>query len=457
MQCLYLPAGSSKSTFKNDNVFLLQNRTHYPDQLQYMMLSRLFPSQNCKFVYESSGEKVRQLNLQFNLITQIQNLSHLQRLVFLDMSHNRISDMSGISSLCCLQVLLLGKNRIKKISGLENVTRLDILDLHGNQISQIENLSHLSGLCILNLAGNSISRVDNLQGMNSLTELNLCQNCISSVTEVDQLPCLQRLFLSCNSISSFDQLSCLGKSFSLLELTLDGNPVARDACYKHTVLRCMLRLGQLDTKRVTEEERRLAYALARKGEEKKESHKQALQKVMYTETGSGNAQNLCLSNNHLAEVDGGTLLLFGPGALEVLERGWSTLTPLAVTTISFRYIHFNIIVPTFPSIRVKFPNLTHLIFFETDISRLPQLSALAQVSSLNQLTIHPEGNPVVGMVLWRPYLVYRLHHLNLQKVNDLEVTMDEVVSAKRIFGCLGLVAAKETPNCCLLRLLEGPR
>ncbi|KPP58793.1 hypothetical protein Z043_123349, partial [Scleropages formosus] len=155
--------------------------------------------------------------------------------------------------------------------------------------------------------------------------------------------------------------------------------------------------------------------------------------------------------------DGGTLLLFGPGALEVLERGWSTLTPLAVTTISFRYIHFNIIVPTFPSIRVKFPNLTHLIFFETDISRLPQLSALAQVSSLNQLTIHPEGNPVVGMVLWRPYLVYRLHHLNLQKVNDLEVTMDEVVSAKRIFGCLGLVAAKETPNCCLLRLLEGPR
>ncbi|XP_062327601.1 leucine-rich repeat-containing protein 49 isoform X3 [Osmerus eperlanus] len=487
-------------------------------------------------------DKLRLLNLQHNFITRVQNLSHLQCLVFLDLYDNRISEMTGISVLSSLRVLILGKNRIQRMCSLENLNQLDVLDLHGNQISRIENVSHLSELRVLNLASNNISRVDNLRGLDSLTELNLRRNCISAVTEVDQLPCLQRLFLSCNSISSFDDLGCLGESCSLSELTLDGNPVAQETWYKQATLRCLLQLRQLDMKCITEEERRMAFVLARKEEEKKkENSKQLSQKSpantltvqclpsrglrsqdtsdtskekrrlairnaaqqweglraclelpssqngakdevspenspahspaqtngltlepspdepRLLEAGGSSVQSLSLSDSHLAELDGDTLRLFGPGALEALERGWGVQTAGAVTVITFRYIHFDAIVPTLPRIRVKFPNLAHLVFLETSLSRLPQLAALAQVRRLDQLTIHPEGNPVVSLALWRSFLIYRLHHFNLQRVNGLEVTMNDVITAERLFGTLGHIAATETPRCRLLLLLEESR
>uniref|UniRef100_W5NBE6 Leucine rich repeat containing 49 n=1 Tax=Lepisosteus oculatus TaxID=7918 RepID=W5NBE6_LEPOC len=463
-------------------------------------------------------ERLRLLNFQHNQISRIQQLSHLRRLIFLDLYDNRIGEISGLSALTSLRVLMLGKNRITRISNLENLTKLDVLDLHGNQISKLENLSHLAELRVLNLAGNCIACVENLRGLDSLTELNLRRNCITTVTDVDCLPCLQRLFLSCNNITSFDDLTCLGDSRSLSEVTLDGNPVAQETWYKQTALRYMVQLRQLDMKRITEEERRMASVLARKEDEKKrESHKQAVHKekrrlairnaaqqweaqavkhgfkaclelpaqdcvkqevspehspgqlngiaphvsqeelrLAEATVGAG-VQSLSLSDSHLAELDGDTLRLFGPGALEALERGWGVQTAGAVTAIAFRYIDFDTIVPTLPRIRVKFPNVRHLIFSNSNISRLPQLAALAQVRRLDQLTVHPEGNPVVSLGLWRSFAIYRLNHFNLQRINGLEVTMNDVITAERLFGTLGHIAATETPHYRLLLLLEESR
>ncbi|XP_063044297.1 leucine-rich repeat-containing protein 49 isoform X2 [Engraulis encrasicolus] len=494
-------------------------------------------------------EKLRMLNLQHNLLRSVHSLETLRRLVFLDLYDNQISELSGIACLSTLKVLMLGKNRIQSICHLENLFKLDVLDMHHNQISVIENISHLSELRILNLAGNRISAVEGLTGLDSLLELNLKRNCITTVTEVDRLPCLQRLFLSCNSISSFEEVSCLGESPSLCELTLDGNPVAVETWYKQAALRCMLHLRLLDMKRITEEDRRMAGVVARREDEKKkETHKQAIHKekrrlairnaaqqwedlkscldlptqngakedvspenspthslaqtngiaqdpspdepkrvspglapdrpAPVTENrlrtisrpnsprdprlqegggGGSTVQSLSLSESHLAELDGETLRLFGSGALEALERGWGVQTAGAVTTIAFRYVSFDAIVPTLPRIRVKFPNLAHLNFSETNISRLPQLAALSQVRRLDQITIHPEGNPVVGLSLWRPFLLYRLHHFNLQKLNGVEVTINDVIAAERLFGTLGHIAATETPHCRLLLLLEESR
>ncbi|XP_076851190.1 leucine-rich repeat-containing protein 49 [Brachyhypopomus gauderio] len=496
-----------------------------------------------------SLDKLRLLNLQHNLISQLPHLAHLQCLAILDLYNNRLTDMSAISSLSSLHVLMLGMNRIQRICGLDNLSKLDVLDLHSNQISVIENVSHLSELRVLNLAGNHVSRVENLQGLDSLTELNLRCNCISTVTEVDRLPCLQRLFLSTNSICSFDELACLGDSCSLSELTLDGNPVAQESCYKQITLRCLLPLRLLDMKRITEEERRAASLLVRKEDEKKrESHKHTAHKEKrrlairnaaqqwegskaclelpaqngakeelspenspahspaqtnglaqdpspdelrrerwspltvperpagggesrlrsasrpnsprdprLQDTGGASVQSLSLSESHVAELDGETVRLFGPGALEALERGWGVQTAGAVTTIAFRYILFDSIAPTLPRVRLKFPNLTHLIFMETNITRLQQLSALGQVRRLEQVTIHPDGNPVVGLTLWRAFLIYRLNHLSLQKINGTEVTTNDIMASERVFGSLGYVASTETPRCRLLLLLEESR
>ncbi|XP_061670772.1 leucine-rich repeat-containing protein 49 isoform X3 [Syngnathoides biaculeatus] len=490
------------------------------------------------------------LNLQHNLITSISQLSLLRRLVVLNLYDNHIADMSGIEALNSLRILNLANNRIHKISRLDNLSQLNILDLHHNQICKMENLSHLTELQVLNLAGNNITRVENLQGLDCLVELNLRHNCISVVAEVDRLPCLRRLFLSCNNISSLHQLGCSGESLTLSELTLDGNPVALETWYKPAVLRCVLHLQQLDMKRITDEDRRMAGVQARKEEEKKkESHKQTIHKEKRrlairnaahqwegvvaacmellppsattngakeevspdnspahcpTQTNglaqepspdeprrvspgfgpervtsgpdsrlrtnsrpnsprdpklteAGSVTSLSLSESHLAELDGDTLRLFGLGALDALERGWGAQTAGAVTVMAFRYIHFDAIVPMLPRIRVKFPNLVHFIFLEANISRLPQLAALAQVRRLDQLTVHPQGNPVVGLALWRSFVIYRLHHFNLQRINGQEVTMNDVIAAERVFGTLGHVAATETPRCRLLVLLEESR
>ncbi|XP_051513010.1 leucine-rich repeat-containing protein 49-like isoform X1 [Myxocyprinus asiaticus] len=175
------------------------------------------------------------------------------------------------------------------------------------------------------------------------------------------------------------------------------------------------------------------------------------------DSGGPSVQSLSMSDSHLAELDGETLRLIGPGALETLERCWSVQTAASVTIVTFRYIHFDSIIPTFLRIRLRFPNLTHLIFMETNITHLPQLAALAQIRRLDQISVLPEWNPVVGLMLWRSFLIYRLQHLNLQKINGTEVTMNDIMASERMFGTLGYVAATETPRCRLLLLLEESR
>ncbi|XP_029431138.1 leucine-rich repeat-containing protein 49 isoform X3 [Rhinatrema bivittatum] len=424
-------------------------------------------------------EQLCLLNLQQNFLTRIQNLGNLRRLIFLDLFSNQIEEINGISNLRSLRVLMLGGNRIKKISHLENLVSLDILDLHGNQISKIENIHHLSELRVLNLARNCINQVENLGGLDSLIELNLRNNQINYVRDVDTLPSLQRLYLSFNNISSFEDVLCLADSASLADVTLDGNPIAQEPWYKQTILGHILQLRQLDMKRITEEEKRSASLLLRREEERKrESHKQAILKekkrlaicnaakhweiqqnrvthvtgsdqdqkdydVTSHEPGqiNGNAtyefpgenrsldtvlnsalQDLSVVDSHFVELEGDTLSLYGSGALESLERSWSLQSSGTITTLFFTFIDFDEIVQVLPKIKIKFPNVSHLKFKETNLTMFQQFNALAQVRRLDQLTVDPEGNPVVSFTLWKYYVLFRLSHFNLQKINGTEVT-----------------------------------
>ncbi|XP_053079772.1 leucine-rich repeat-containing protein 49 isoform X2 [Acinonyx jubatus] len=411
-------------------------------------------------------EHLRLLNFQHNFITRIQNISNLQRLIFLDLYDNQIEEISGLSTLRSLRVLLLGKNRIKKISNLENLKSLDVLDLHGNQ------------------------------------------------RDVDNLPSLQRLFLSFNNISTFESVCCLADSSSLSDITFDGNPIAQESWYKHTILQNMMQLRQLDMKRVTEEERRMASVVAKKEEEKKrESHKQSLLKekkrltinnvarkwdlqqhrtpniatnqdtkvsdspsqdpsqlhgsavvsAFPEETGSLDSgltsalQGLSVTDTHLVEVDGDTLSLYGSGALESLDRNWSVQTAGMVTTVSFTFIEFDEIVQVLPKLKMKFPNSLHLKFKETNLVMLQQFNALAQLRRVDQLTIDPQGNPVVNFTLWKYYVLFRLSHFSMQKINGTEVTQNDMIMAERLFGILAHVASSELPQYRLISILGDAR
>ncbi|KAJ8304819.1 hypothetical protein KUTeg_018402 [Tegillarca granosa] len=56
-------------------------------------------------------DQLRLLNYQHNMITKIQHLSALKRLIFLDLYDNQIEEITGLTSLRSLRVLMLGKNK----------------------------------------------------------------------------------------------------------------------------------------------------------------------------------------------------------------------------------------------------------------------------------------------------------------------------------------------------------
>ncbi|XP_040595613.1 leucine-rich repeat-containing protein 49 isoform X7 [Mesocricetus auratus] len=273
----------------------------------------------------------------------------------------------------------------------------------------------------------------------------------------------------------------------------------------------MMQLRQLDMKRITEEERRVASVVAKKEEEKKrESHKQSLLKekkrltinnvarkwdlqqrvaslatsqdrkdsespqepcqidgstmsAFPEETGSldpgfnSALQGLSVTETHLVEIDGDTLSLYGSGALECLDRNWSVQTASMVTTVSFTFIEFDEIVQVLPKLKMKFPNSLHLKFKETNLVMLQQFNALAQLRRVDQLTIDPQGNPVVNFTLWKYYVLFRLSHFSMQKINGTEVTQNDMIMAERLFGILAHVASSELPQYRVISILGDAR
>ncbi|EDO26751.1 predicted protein, partial [Nematostella vectensis] len=64
-----------------------------------------------------------------------------------------------------------------------------------------------------------------------------------------------------------------------------------------------------------------------------------------------------LSICHLAELDGETLYLYGPGSLDALDRNWGAQAVNSVSVISFKFIEYDAIVPHFHKIGTRFPSL----------------------------------------------------------------------------------------------------
>ena len=90
----------------------------------------------------------------------IENLSGLQyctKLTNLDLRYNLISDISPLANLTNLTTLNLYDNQISDISPLANLTNLIYLYLRDNQISDISPLANLTNLRTLYLNENPLS------------------------------------------------------------------------------------------------------------------------------------------------------------------------------------------------------------------------------------------------------------------------------------------------------------
>ena len=63
-----------------------------------------------------------------------------------------------------------------------------------------------------------------------------------------------------------------------------------------------------------------------------------------------------------------------------------------------------------------------LIFNSTNICSFQQINALTSLRRLDNLTIQLDGNPVTKFTLWKSYVLFRLSHFALKKINDQEVS-----------------------------------
>jgi internalin A len=173
-------------------------------------------------------EQLEELTARDCDIEEINHLSKLNNLKFLDLSKNfPIEEIKGLDSIINLTELYINDCfQIKRIDGLDSLKNLKVLSLNHNQITFIENLEMLQNLQKLDLSSNKINLFQGIGTLNKLEELNLDYNSAYAKTGLqftileENLPKLKILHLNRTRIKSLDEISKLSK---LEELYIDDN------------------------------------------------------------------------------------------------------------------------------------------------------------------------------------------------------------------------------------------
>ena len=163
------------------------------------------------------------LDLSFNEITRIPDLSVHKHLRVLNLKSNKITHIEGLSKNKKLSILDISENTIEEVKGLDNLN-LTELYLSNNQIETVKGFQHLESLRVLDLSINKISKIGGLSGLISLRSLNLAKNNIKHIREID-------------FVENLMYLTCLDLCF---------NPIQERKYYRLQVLYKMPMLKKLD-------------------------------------------------------------------------------------------------------------------------------------------------------------------------------------------------------------------
>jgi Leucine-rich repeat (LRR) protein len=163
------------------------------------------------------------LDLEDNNIADTTPLSGLTNLTWLDLGLNNITDLTPLAGLTNLTILHLWGNNISDLTPLTGLTNLDWLNLNYNNISDITPLAGLTNLRGLDLESNNISDITPLAGLTNLTILYLHENNITDLTPLEGLTNLRGLLLGGNNFSMITPLAGLT---NLLELLLHNNNIS---------------------------------------------------------------------------------------------------------------------------------------------------------------------------------------------------------------------------------------
>ncbi|CZT04021.1 probable regulatory subunit of protein phosphatase-1 [Rhynchosporium graminicola] len=184
-----------------------------------------------------------------NKISTIENLEGLTKLRNLELAANRIREIQGLETLVGLEELWLGKNKITTITGLDTLQNLRILSIQSNRIREISGLSSLPHLEELYISHNALTTLNGLESCTGLRVLDISNNQISSLKGLENMPDLEEVWASYNQIGDFKEVEEeLGRKEQLNTVYFEGNPLQlrQPALYRNKVRLALPRIKQID-------------------------------------------------------------------------------------------------------------------------------------------------------------------------------------------------------------------
>ncbi|XP_072050713.1 leucine-rich repeat-containing protein 49-like isoform X2 [Amphiura filiformis] len=445
---------------------------------------------------------LRVLMLGKNRIRKIENLNTLSKLDVLDLHGNQISKIENISHLEELRVLNLAGNEIVHVNNLTGMESLTELNLRRNKIMTMSEGDKLSSLQRLFLSFNNITCFDDISCISdspSLAEVSLDGNPFS------QDPFYRQTVLkNTHQLRQLDMKRITEEERRVSSLMVRKEEEKKKETSKIALLKEKRRLAINNASRQWEATKSMAmakttrlqpgplYPLNREVDQR--STGQSTPELQDSRPGSGHSiadsdrspsfdlirdksggssrasilsdspqkskaptpdllANISNDVCHLAELEGDTLHLYGPGSLESLDKSWGVQAAGSVTTVSFKFIGFDEISKHLHKIRIRFPNVSTVQLGECNLCSLQQLNALSVLRRLENLSIATEGNPITSFSLWKQYLLFRLSHLNIKKINDEQVKPTDSHRAEKLFNPIADLVTSELCSSRLLSLL----
>jgi len=142
----------------------------------------------------------------------IEDITKIQSLRYLNLSSNRIKDISALKDLKNLSDLDLSDNALTDVAMLKNLVNLSSLDLSGNaSLSDVSAISNLRAITVLKLNNTAITSVEALKNLQYLETLNISGTKVTSVSPIVFCQELSSLTLSSTSVSDYEALATLSK------------------------------------------------------------------------------------------------------------------------------------------------------------------------------------------------------------------------------------------------------
>ncbi|XP_063998818.1 leucine-rich repeat and guanylate kinase domain-containing protein [Pogoniulus pusillus] len=195
-----------------------------------------------------------ELNASNNELTTYFSFQPPKSLKEVDFSCNQIPKMQDLSAYQSLTKLLLDFNNIEEIRGLEKCHSLTHLSLSHNRLVAISGLEHLP-IRILNLNSNQIEAITGLGSLKTLQKLDLSRNKITSLHGLEEHDLLEVINLEDNQVAELHELECIEELPLLRVLNLLRNPLQEQADYWLLAIFTLLRLTELDGRKISVEEK----------------------------------------------------------------------------------------------------------------------------------------------------------------------------------------------------------